>query len=202
MMTTLNALLRPLLGATLSGAVLASTALAQTQNPPQQPPRNTEATPRGTGRVADADADFLKQAMYNNNAEVEASRLAVAKANGSQVKEFAQKMVDEHSATDRELRALASAKGVTISNDPSLMQRGKLAVLSARDRDTFDRRYIDAIVDAHQEAVDLFQRASTNSSDPEVKAFAARTLPTLQQHLQHAQQLKNQPADSQTSPQR
>lgn len=193
---TLNVLGRVLLGAMLSGIVPASVALAQTQDPtqpPTQPMRDPQRTPpatQGVGRPSASDIDFLKDAVDQNNAEIEASRIAVGKTRNAQVKALAQKMVDEHTATRGELQALAGTRGVDISTDPTVVQKGKLAILSARDADTFDRHYLDTLVDAHKDMIELFQKAAANSGDTEVMTFATRTLPALRQHLQMAQRLR------------
>jgi putative membrane protein len=107
------------------------------------------------------------------------------------VKTFAQQMVDDHTKAGSELSSLASAKGVTLPKDPSLTQKAKLKVLSAMDGTRFDKQYAQTIgVAAHEDAVKLFQKASKEAKDPDVKDFATKTLPTLQHHLQMAKDLK------------
>lgn len=139
------------------------------------------------------DVAFMKQAAENNHAEIESSKLALTKATDPQVKAFAQKMIDDHGKTGQELAALASAKGVELPDGPSLIQKGKLKLLSMADGADFDRRYSETMGhEAHRETIELFRKAANEVSDPEVKAFASKTLPALQQHLEMAGKL---PAD-------
>jgi putative membrane protein len=145
---------------------------------------------RAKGTLARADTAFIKQAAENNHAEIESSRLAVQKASDPTVKAFAQQMVADHGKTGQELAALASAKGVELPDGPSLMQKAKLKLLDASDGADFDRRYSETMgLAAHRDTIALFQKASTGARDADVKAFAAKTLPGLQHHLEMAQKL-------------
>jgi len=148
----------------------------------------------GTARaqLAPADAEFLKDAAQNVHTEIEGSKLALDKAVNVQVKGFAQQMVDDHTRAGEELAALAAAKGVEVPSGPSLIQKGKIKLLSATDGASFDRRYASSMgVSAHEDNIKLFQKAANNATDPDVKAFAEKTLPTLQHHLQMAQDLND-----------
>lgn len=143
------------------------------------------------GKLARADVAFLKQAAQNGHAEVESSKLALTKASNTQVKGFAQQMVDDHTKANQELAALASSKGVEVPKEPSVAQKAKMKMLSAADGANFDKRYAETVgVAGHQDTLKLFQKASTGAADPDVKAFATKTLPTLNHHLQMAQELK------------
>lgn len=142
------------------------------------------------GKLARADAAFLKQAAQNGHAEVESSKVALTKAVNPQVKAFAQQMVDDHTKTNSELSALAASKGVDVPTEPSLAQKAKLKLLSARDGDGFDRHYAESMgVEAHEDTIKLFKKASAEATDQEVKAFALKTLPALEHHLQMAKAL-------------
>ncbi|RZL04363.1 MAG: DUF4142 domain-containing protein [Rubrivivax sp.] len=141
-------------------------------------------------KLAHADAEFLKQAAQNGHAEVEGSQLALTRAASPEVKAFAQKMVDEHTQSSQELKALAASKGVTVPDTSSIVQKAKLKLLSARDGASFDKHYADTVgVKAHQDTVKLFQKAADQAKDPEVKAFATKTLPILQHHLDMSRDL-------------
>lgn len=162
----------------LTGLCL-SMAPALSQDPPAHP------------ALQRADAAFLKQAAENGHAEVESSRLALGKLTSPTIRAFAQRMVDDHERAGSELKTLAASKGVAVSDRPSLMQRARIRLLSANDGDEFALRYVRSMgVDAHQETIELFERAAAESADADVKAFASRTLPTLQQHLAHARELQ------------
>jgi putative membrane protein len=141
--------------------------------------------------IARGDAEFLQKAAESGHAEVEGSKIAVTKAVNTQVRGFAQQMIDEHTKTNTELAALALAKGVNLPGQPSVGQTTKNKLLSGRDGAAFDRSYAETLgVAAHRDAVKLFQKAAASASDPDIKAFAAKTLPALQHHFDMARELK------------
>ena len=141
--------------------------------------------------VAHKDASFIKDAAEAGNMEVEGSQLALNKAASADVKSFAQQMIDDHTKASQELAALASSKGVKLPDGPSLTQKAKLKMLGTHDGAKFDASYAENVgVKAHEDAVKLFTKASTDAKDADVKAFAAKTLPTLQHHLEMARQLQ------------
>lgn len=141
--------------------------------------------------VPGKDKTFMVKAAEAGNAEVAASKVALEKSSNPDVKQFAQKMIDDHTQVGDQLKQLASSKDVSLPSDPSMGQRAKIAVLDKLSGATFDKRYASMIgVSAHEDAVKLFQKASTSAQDPDVKNFAAKTLPGLQEHLQMATDLK------------
>lgn len=154
-------------------------------------PTTNRADARGRADLPRAETAFLKQAAQNGHAEVESSKLALQKAANPEVKRFAQQMVDDHTKANAELKALAAAKGVELPDGPSLMQTGKMKLLGTADGDNFDRRYAEAMgVEAHRDTIELFEKASADATDADVKAFAQKTLPTLKHHLMMAEQLQ------------
>jgi putative membrane protein len=138
-----------------------------------------------------ADTAFVSQAAQNGYAEIETGKMAMEKASNPKVKEFAKQMIDDHTQGNEELKALASSKGVDAPDDPSLLQRGKaMVMLKTADGATFDRRYAESMgVKAHEDNIELFQKATAEAEDPEVKAYAQKLLPKLQAHLKMAQEL-------------
>lgn len=158
--------------------------------------RNQIGVPSTTDRAGEnqldrADRNFIENAAHNGHAEVEASRMALQKARSPQIKEFAQKMVADHTKANEELAALARARGVTPPTEPSLVQKGKQKLmLDMADGEDFDRRYAESMgIEAHQNTIELFEKASREVKDPELRAFAANKLPTLRHHLEMARQL-------------
>lgn len=133
----------------------------------------------------------MTKAAQAGIAEVEAGKIAVQKASDPQVKAFAQQMVDDHGKANEELTQLADYKGVKLPDGPSAADQKKLKKLQGTEGTRFDREYVhDMGVAPHKEAVSLFKKASASARDADVKAFAARTLPTLEHHLEMAQSLK------------
>jgi len=142
-------------------------------------------------KLSHQDKSFMKDASENNAAEVAGSQLALAQASSADVKTFAQMMIDDHGKAGTELKGLADQKGVKISDTPSLTQKTQAKMLSERKGSSFDQHYADSIgVKAHQDTIKLFQKEVDKGTDADVKAWAAKTLPTLQHHLEAAQALK------------
>jgi len=130
-------------------------------------------------------------APHGANAEVEASKVALEKSASADVKAFAQQMVDDHGKAGSELKGLADQKGVKVDDGPSTVKKAEIKVLSGRKGASFDQHYADSIgVKAHEDTVKLFQKEVDKGTDPDVKAWAQKTLPALQHHLEMARQLK------------
>jgi putative membrane protein len=148
---------------------------------------NTNANPAGS--LSSADREFLTKAAQGGLMEVELGRLAAQKAQNADVKRFGQRMVDDHSKVNAELKTLASAKGVTLPADMNAEGKEEQAKLSKLSGAEFDKEYMSLMVEDHEKDVSEFEKESKDQDDPDVKAFAAKTLPTLQQHLQTAQSI-------------
>jgi putative membrane protein len=138
----------------------------------------------GESNLKRSDRNFFEKAAKSGMKEVAVSQTSMDRLMNPQVKSFAQMMVNDHSAANSELMALAAKKGVTLPpKDMKLEEKW-----SKKSKDV-DEDYMDAMVDDHQEAVDLFEKAA-KSEDAEIAAFAQKTPPTLQQHLSMAKDLK------------
>jgi len=141
--------------------------------------------------LAEVDRNFLEQAAQNGHAEVSAGRLALTKARDPKVRDYAQRMVDEHTQAGEELRTLAAAKRHEVPTEPSMLQKGKEMIIAGLGDETFDRRYLAQMgVEAPRAAIPLYEKTARESRDPEVKAFASKQLPALREQLQTAQTLK------------
>ena len=142
-------------------------------------------------KLSGQDKSFLKDAAEGGSAEVSGSQLALEKSSNADVKAFAQMMVDDHAKAGAELKGLAEQKGVKVSDTPTLVKKAEIKMLSERKGSSFDQHYADSIgVKAHQDTIKLFQKEVDKGTDPEVKAWAGKTLPALQHHLEAAQALK------------
>jgi putative membrane protein len=131
------------------------------------------------------DHSFVEKAAKSGMEEVSISRVAVDRAQDPQVKEFAQMMVSDHTDANTQLTNLATTDGVMLPVDSTNID--KWSKRSAKD---FDEEYISKMVSDHKEAVELFEKESKNGTDADLKAFAMKTLPTLQAHLEKAELLK------------
>lgn len=141
--------------------------------------------------LARQDKNFLIKAAQAGKTEVLASQLAENKATNAEVKSFASTMAQDHAKVGDELKQLASNKGVAVPESPARGQQSEINKLSKLDGDKFDKKYTKDIgLKAHKDAVALFKKASNDAKDPDIKAFAAKTLPSLEHHLQMAEALK------------
>jgi putative membrane protein len=158
---------------------------------PGAPPRAGQ-TPSGDRRDADATArtmdaqTFVREAAIGGMAEVELGELATGKASSDAVKQFAQRMVTDHSKTNAELKTLAHSKGLTLPTELDAKHKQARDIVAALSGAAFDRAYMDQMRKDHHQAVSDFRQQSSSGSDAELKGWAAKTLPTLEQHMQLA----------------
>ena len=138
-------------------------------------------------KVARADRKFIETAAEGGMAEVQLGQLAAQKGQSDQVKQFGQKMVDDHTKANDQLKQIASTKGVTLPTDLKSADKREMDRLSKLSGAEFDREYMKHMVSDHKKDVSDFQKEAKSGKDAEVKSFASQTVPVLQQHLQLAQ---------------
>jgi putative membrane protein len=134
---------------------------------------------------------FWNEAAQAGMAEVMLGNLALQKSANDEVKQLAQKIVDDHTAAGNELKDLAASKSATLPTEVNAKQKAVYDKLNTLSGDAFDKEFVKTMVRDHEKAVSLFQKQSTAGKDAEVKAFAAKTLPTLQGHLEMAKSLND-----------
>jgi putative membrane protein len=160
----MNNLIRGMLPVLLGGGLVLSTAAA-------------------ASTLNSDDQDFVKNAAKGGMTEVELGRLAEQKATNPEVKNFASRMVRDHSKADQQLTNLAAAKGVDLPSGKGLMNDATYLKLKVLSGAAFDKAYVNAMVDDHKQDVADFEKESESAQDPAVRNFAAKTLPTLKEHL-------------------
>jgi len=148
--------------------------------------RGKERKSVSNGKAVSAKT-FVHKASRSGMEEVRLSKLAEERATNPEVRKFAQHMVKDHSRANKELMAVAEKTGYTLSKSMDAKHKALAEKLSRMEGAGFDRHYMRAQVQDHEEAVALFESYAQNGEDRELKAFAAKTLPTLQEHLRHAQ---------------
>jgi putative membrane protein len=161
---------------------------SSTNQPPAGAASSSTAS-SSTSASANADQDFISNAAKGNRAEVTLGKMVESKTNNPSVRQFAQQMVKDHTTALNELTQLAQSKNITLPEglpDDATALQSKLSSASGK---TLDKDYMDGMVDDHKKDVSEFQDASQNAKDPDVKQWAAKTLPTLQAHLQKAEQI-------------
>ena len=137
---------------------------------------------KSTGKVR----DFVAEAASGGMMEVELGRHAATHAASDRVKDFGRRMVDDHQKANDELKQVSQRESITLPATMSKRDRQEVDKLMKLRGAAFDRAYMDAMVTDHEKDVAKFREQSRSAADPDVRDFAARTLPTLESHLQMA----------------
>ncbi|WP_157447582.1 DUF4142 domain-containing protein [Chthoniobacter flavus] len=140
--------------------------------------------------VSRADKSFLQKAYQDSLAEIDAARLGLKSANAD-VKTFADRVAADLAKANAELKTLAGTKQVTLSENPSLIAEAKSTPLGVKSDESFDKAFAQTMIDNQKRAIDAFEKAASEGKDPDVKAFAAKILPTLKVHLSMAEELQS-----------
>lgn len=188
-------------------ACLSASAQQQSTRPPETGKPTTGATQgtpksaagmengqtgkQATAQVARADRKFIEEATEGGLAEVELGKLAQQKSQSTMVKEFGSRMVQDHSKANDELKEIAESKGVQLPGAPDKEHQKDVEKLSKLSGAEFDREYAAHMLSDHKKDVSEFKKAADKSKDGDLKAFAGKTLPTLQEHLTMAQNLND-----------
>ncbi|MET0409537.1 MAG: DUF4142 domain-containing protein [Hyphomicrobium sp.] len=142
--------------------------------------------------VPAATTDFIDKVAVSNKFEIDTSELALKYGKSSDVKSFAQQMIDDHTKAGQNFKASLTEAGIEAPKDAlDVAHTAKYAKLRLFTTESgFDAAYIDAQVQAHKDAVGLFKQYTANGPTPAVKSFAEKTLPTLEHHLMMVEELK------------
>jgi putative membrane protein len=192
-----------------AAAVQIANPIHAAQSPAQTPPapKATPAQPDTAKTTqpakqagAASDTGFTKQAAEGGMAEVAKGKLAAEKGSHDAVKQFGQKMVDDHTKAGDELKSIASGKSINLPGETTKTpQQALLAKLEKLEGAAFDRAYVDDQIRDHEKTIALFEREAKTGKDAELKAFAEKTLPTLKEHLSMVRDLKTKLAKGGTN---
>ena len=139
--------------------------------------------------VSKKDHEFLTKAAIGGLYEVEAGKLAQGKASSDGLKLFGDMLVKDHRAANDELKDLAKIKGVALPTAIPAEEQSRLDEMVIAKN--FDKAFVDEVgLKDHQVDISLFEKASKDSDDTAIKAFALKTLPMLKAHREHAESLK------------
>ena len=133
--------------------------------------------------------DFVTKVAISDMFEIQSSKLA-AKRGNENIRAFAQQMVTDHTKTTEELKSMVGKAKAKLPTEMDGDHKQKLAKLEKASGNDFDSMYASMQVQAHEEAVKLFEGYSSSGDDAQLKAWASKTLPALKKHLEHAKQLK------------
>jgi putative membrane protein len=162
-----------LAGAALIG-LMVQPALAQDQATTQQKP----AAP-ATQQLAQEEMEFATKAAQGGLKEVKFGELAQQQATRDEVKQFGQRMVDDHGMANDQLKQIAQKKGIELPQQLSDEDQQKYAELQKKSGDEFDQAYTDEMVSDHEKDIDEFQQHVDEGKDPDLTSFAGQILPTL-----------------------
>lgn len=158
----------------------------------ETPGAGSPATNRaGAEGLSAGDRKFIRDAASAGLAEVEMGQLAAQKGSDPAVKEFGERMVRDHGNANSELERVVSAKGVELPREPDDKHRRKLKDLQDKSGADFDKAYMKLMVDEHEKDVKAFEQQAKKGNDPQLKAFAEKTLATLQEHLRAAKETES-----------
>jgi putative membrane protein len=134
-------------------------------------------------KVTSADRSFATKAASAGAAEIADAQLALKNSSRQDVKDFAQRMVSDHTKAADQLKSIAKGENVTLPSGESAADKKNTDALEKLKGPAFDQKYIAGQRTAHKEAVALFTKESKDGKDSQLKSFAGQTLPTLQDHL-------------------
>ena len=136
--------------------------------------------------------EFIEKAGSGGMFEVQSSELALQKVTDAKIKEFAERMVADHKASNDELKSIVQS--AQLPPAPAALDKKHKEMMdelqAAGPGREFDRAYLEAQLKAHKEAVELFWTYAREGDNPELKTFAQRALPTLEDHFKHVQNLE------------
>ncbi len=163
-------------------------------NPQSTTTNNMNTTANGIGAVpagatSPQDRVFLKDALEGGMAEVQLGQLALQKSNNADVKQFAQKMVDDHTKMGDQLKPIAQQIGVKVPDSPSKKDKATIAKLQGLNGEAFDKAYMKDMVKDHKGDLTDFRSEADQGSNLAVKGAASQDAPIISQHLQLAEQI-------------
>jgi putative membrane protein len=178
---------KPALAVMTLGLALAAGAGAQTSYGTGPAGAKAADTPATKAAASNPDRGFVEKAAMGGMAEVELGNLAQQKASSAEVKQFAARMVEDHGKANDELKQLASSKGIPLPTALDRKHRSDMDRLGKLSGAEFDRAYMSHMLDDHKKDVAEFKKQATSGKDSDLKAFASKSVPVLEQHLQLAQ---------------
>jgi putative membrane protein len=168
-----------------SGAEPSDAASPHQRDTMQSPSQSNGA---GNMQGRGSPASFVTKAAQDGMTEVALGKLALSKSNSNDVKQFAQRMVQDHGKANAELAGIAKTKGLEVPTQLDAEHQAMVKALSGKSGAAFDSSYAAHMVSDHTQAIALFQ-ATAKSTDRDLASFASKTLPTLQEHKRMADSL-------------
>jgi putative membrane protein len=165
------------------GLLIGPAAFAQMNQPNPAGGRGTTTAPLDL--LGQQDRTFIKEAIGGGMAEVELSKIA-EKSENAEVKRFAERMIHDHTTANTELTAIATGLGVEMPKALDTDHQRVRGQLQSMHGNAFDREYMRVMVEDHDQAVKLFRQETSAGHDSQLKQFAQKTLPTIEEHQKMA----------------
>jgi putative membrane protein len=128
------------------------------------------------------DADFVAEAVAMNIAEIKMAQLASQRSTNAEVKSIAAMLEADHTKALNELKTLAQSKAITVPVEAKDADKNDLKNLSEEDAEDFDKKWLEKMEDAHEKAINKFERRADNGEDADIKSFATKMVPHLKMH--------------------
>ncbi|MCZ4061592.1 DUF4142 domain-containing protein [Pantoea sp. LMR881] len=171
-------------------AAMFSTFGVQAQTPTSAAQNSAAGQTGSSARLSAGDEKAVKDMAQANINEIAAAKIALSKAQSSEVKAFAQRMVEDHGAALTKVQAVAQQKGVALPTEPDAKHKAMAANMEKQSGGAFDKMYMEnAGTKDHQMVLSKLQSDARNIKDPDVKALADAHTPVVEQHLKSAQQM-------------
>lgn len=180
----------------MSAAVLSLSLASCKQEPKAEDPQevaeeaNEEKFDNMPNDSLEDDSDYLVKAVAVDQKQVALAKLAQTKSTNADVKAFAKMIEAAHAKSEADVKALAAKKNITVPAALTDKAEDKYADLNDKTGSDFDKAYADALVDGHQKYIEKVEKAAEKAKDPDIKLWAANSLPTLREHLEQAKSLK------------
>jgi putative membrane protein len=136
------------------------------------------------------DVEFIRKAAMGGKMEVDLGTIAQSNAANERVKAFASMMVNDHGQANNELRQFAQGRNVMLNDSLDKKMQDHMTSMQKMTGKAFDKHYMGMMVDDHVKDVKEFEKASASAKDPDLRAWAAKTLPVLQKHLDSAKAIR------------
>jgi putative membrane protein len=174
----------PLMFAGAAFAQKAAPAAATTPATPAEtaPAASSMAAGSASSDLSAADKKFIQKAAVGGMAEVQTAQLAEQKSDDATVKQFAQKMIDDHTPNNEQLLKLASSKGVTPPTELDAVHQKQMTKLQGLSGKKFDTTYLKEQEKDHAVMLKLFETEAKSGHDPDLKQFAETTIPVIESH--------------------
>lgn len=146
---------------------------------------------RAQEHVSHNDKEFIRKAAEGNNGEIQLAQMVSQRTQDQQVRAYCDKLINDHTQANQQLRQIAEAKGVEFPNGPASSAEHEMHRLEKKSGADLDRAAIDHWVKDHKKDIKEYDREAKHATDPQVKQYAISTLPTLHDHLNRAESLSS-----------